>query len=143
LSADQGNADGQWLDGDCLRDGIGISQDLRGAAHSCKLSPDQGNPVGQWQYGLCLRDGVGISQDLRGAAHYFKLSANQNYTNGQYEFGMLLAQWKFAPPRCHHCRSIFQTGCREGPFRITGGCWMDGGERSRNSNGSDQCGASL
>jgi TPR repeat protein len=36
LLADQGNAVGQWRYGVCLRDGIGISKDLKGAAHYLK-----------------------------------------------------------------------------------------------------------
>jgi TPR repeat protein len=61
----------------CLRDGIGISTDLGGAAHYLKLSSDQGNAFGQCCYGVCLRDGRGISTDLGGAAHYLKLSSDQ------------------------------------------------------------------
>jgi TPR repeat protein len=72
LLVDQGNADSQWRYGLCLRDGTGISKDLRGAAHYFKLSADQGNADSQWRYGLCRRDGNGISKDLKGAAHYFK-----------------------------------------------------------------------
>jgi TPR repeat protein len=45
--ADQGNADGQCGYGVCLRDGKGISTDMKSAAHYFKLSADQGNAVGQ------------------------------------------------------------------------------------------------
>jgi TPR repeat protein len=50
----------------CLREGIGISKDLKGAAHLFKLSADQGNADGQWLYGVCLHDGKEISKDLKG-----------------------------------------------------------------------------
>jgi hypothetical protein len=64
FQADQGNADGQWRHSVCLRDGIGISKEVKSATHYLKLSADQGNADGQWLYGECLRDGTGISQDL-------------------------------------------------------------------------------
>jgi hypothetical protein len=74
----------------CLRDGIGISKDLRGAADYSKQSADQGNSDGQGAYGVCLRVGIGVSQDLRGAVHYFKLSADQGNAGGQCCYGACL-----------------------------------------------------
>jgi hypothetical protein len=41
--ADQGNAEGQCWSGVCLRDGLGISKDLKGAEYYLKLSADQRN----------------------------------------------------------------------------------------------------
>jgi TPR repeat protein len=57
LSADQGNAEGQWRYGVCLQKGDGISKDLRGAAHYYQLSADQGNAFGQLRYGVCWQKG--------------------------------------------------------------------------------------
>jgi TPR repeat protein len=90
FSADQGNADAQYRYGVCLREGIGISRDLQGAARYFKLSADQGNADGQWLYGLSLRDGSGISRDLQGAARYFKLSADQGNAAGRCGYGVCL-----------------------------------------------------
>jgi TPR repeat protein/serine/threonine protein kinase len=78
----------------CLRDGIGISKDLKGAAHHFKLSADQGNAYGQLCYGVCLRDGIGISKDLKGAVHYLKLSADQGNADGQCQWGISLLTGK-------------------------------------------------
>jgi TPR repeat protein len=47
LLAERGNADCQCCYGLCLRDGIGISTDLKRAVHYFKLSADQGNAYGQ------------------------------------------------------------------------------------------------
>jgi TPR repeat protein len=49
-AADQGNADGQCLYGECLRDGRGIRMDLGGAVHYFKLAADQGNADGQMPF---------------------------------------------------------------------------------------------
>jgi TPR repeat protein len=48
LSANQGNASGQYGYGVCLRFAIGISSDLISAAHYLKLSADQGDDDGQF-----------------------------------------------------------------------------------------------
>jgi TPR repeat protein len=71
LSADQGDADGQFCYGICLRYGKGVSSDMRTAAHYFQLSADQGNAVGQVRYGECLLFGKGVSIDMINAAHYF------------------------------------------------------------------------
>jgi TPR repeat protein len=60
ILADQGNAFCQWVYGQCVQNGIGISKDLRKAVHCFKLSADQGNSDGQFYYGLCLQYGNGI-----------------------------------------------------------------------------------
>jgi TPR repeat protein len=87
LSADQGNAEGQWRYGVCLLNGEGVEVDLRMAAHYFKLSADQGNAEGQWRYGACLLNGHGVGVDFRMAAHYFKLCADQGNAEGQWRYG--------------------------------------------------------
>jgi TPR repeat protein len=90
LSADQGNADRQWLYGLCLQDGRGVPIDCASAAHYFKLLADQGNADGQCSYGLCLRDGRGVPIDFAGAAHYSQLSADQGNSGGQCCYGLCL-----------------------------------------------------
>jgi TPR repeat protein len=75
LSADQGNADGQWRYGFCLESGKGVGIDLAEAVEYYRLSADQGNADGQWHYGFCLESGKGVEIDLAEAVKYYRLSA--------------------------------------------------------------------
>jgi TPR repeat protein len=59
LSADQGNARGQWGYGFCLQDCPGVDIDLNFFGHYFKLSADQGDPAGQFNSGLCQENGIG------------------------------------------------------------------------------------
>jgi TPR repeat protein len=67
LSADQGNADGQYVYGISLRDGSGVPIDLPRAAHYFKLAADQGNASAQNDCRIALRGGVGVPIDFGGA----------------------------------------------------------------------------
>jgi TPR repeat protein len=125
LSADQGNANGQWRYGECLRDGKGIPIDLEGAAHYFKLSADQGNAAGQWLYGVCLQDGQGIPIDLEGAAHYFKLSADQGNADGSSDCGMAMLTGLGQDRDCENAIRCFQLSARNGGANGRAvACWM-------------------
>jgi TPR repeat protein len=75
--ADRGDSSAQFNYGNCLKNGKGVSKDLKEAARYYKMSADQGNAHGQNNYGDCLRNGEGVSKDLKEAARYFKMSADQ------------------------------------------------------------------
>jgi TPR repeat protein len=77
LSAEQGNAKGQYWFGHCLVHGRGIKQDLIRRAEYYRLSAGQGNARGQYNFGVCLENGAGTWTDLTMAAHYYKLAFDQ------------------------------------------------------------------
>jgi TPR repeat protein len=60
LSADQGNSEGQWRYGDCLRNGKGVTRDPVEAMRWYKRSSDQCNVDGQRRYRFRVRvEGTG------------------------------------------------------------------------------------
>jgi TPR repeat protein len=83
LSSDQGNAFGQCYYGLCLRDGTGISKDLKGAAHYFKLSSDQGNVEGQCQWGMCLLTGKIAQRNLTKAIQERIRSVSEGSAEGR------------------------------------------------------------
>jgi TPR repeat protein len=90
LSADQGNANGQYWYGICLRDGTGTSENQSEAAKYFKLSADEGYPPAQYDYGRCLLNARGVSRNVAEASRYFKLSADSGNHDGQFMFGICL-----------------------------------------------------
>jgi TPR repeat protein len=83
LSADQGNADGQWHYGVCLLKGCQTPIDFRAATRYFKSSANHGNPIGQFHYGVSLLFGIGVPFDCRMAAYSFTLAANPRGSNEQ------------------------------------------------------------
>jgi TPR repeat protein len=69
LTADQGNADGQFHYGVFLMTGDGIPMDKSFAAHYSKLAADQGMAKAQFNYGVLLEDGDGIPMAQSLSAH--------------------------------------------------------------------------
>jgi hypothetical protein len=88
LSADQGNARGQFHYAFALQNGDGVAVNEGLAAYYFKLSADQGNALGQLYFGLALSTGDGVAANVPLARHYLNLAADQGNTRAQ----SLLAQ---------------------------------------------------
>jgi serine/threonine protein kinase len=86
MSADQGDAGGQYNYGICLKNGEGVAKDLKEAARYYKMSADQGNAFGQDKYGICLGEGEGVDKELKEAARYFKMSADQGNKDARMSY---------------------------------------------------------
>jgi serine/threonine protein kinase len=86
MSADQGNAFGQYNYGICLNHGQGIAKNLSEATRYFKMSADQGNADAQNGYGICLKNGEGVAKNLSEAARYFKMSADQGNGDADKEY---------------------------------------------------------
>jgi hypothetical protein len=90
LSAEQGNARGQFNFGFCLEHGQGVAKDLVRAAEFYHLSAEQGNVEAQLQFGFCLEHGQGVPKDLVRAAEFYRRSAEQGNAEARCSFGFCL-----------------------------------------------------
>jgi TPR repeat protein len=72
LSANQGNAYGQFDHGRCLELGVGIELDASEAARCFKLSGDANCPLGALKWADCLEYGRGIRADACEAGRYYQ-----------------------------------------------------------------------
>ena len=76
LSADQGNACGQYNYGYCLEHGKGVEKDVCEAARYFKLAArsfkmaDQGDADTQSNYDVCLEHGEGVEEDACEGIYY-------------------------------------------------------------------------
>jgi TPR repeat protein len=75
-----------------LRNGEGVSTDLKGAGDCLKLGVDQrnANADAQLKHGLCLQNGECVGINFKGVAHYFKLAADRGFADVQFNYGLCL-----------------------------------------------------
>jgi TPR repeat protein len=88
LSADQGNAEAQWLYG--LHCVFELNCDVDQGARYLEMSANQGNAYAQVDFSRCLYSGRGVVRDLEQSAKYARLSAEQGDSNGQLLYGQKL-----------------------------------------------------
>jgi TPR repeat protein len=75
---------GQNSFGICLREGMGVDQDLFRFADFYSLSAEQGDAVGQYRFGRCLEESIGIARYLVRAADFHRLSAESGNADGHF-----------------------------------------------------------
>ena len=84
LSADQGDAHGQFNLGDCYRLGHGVAQNYVEAARWFRLAAEQGDPDAQYYLGTLYDAGQGVPQDAMTAYMWLNLAAS-GYTGEDRE----------------------------------------------------------
>jgi TPR repeat protein len=104
LSADRGNADGQWHLGSFYRDGRGgLPKDDRKAAQLFKLSADQGNSMGEVDLADFYASGRGgLARDDRKAARLYRLAADKGNGWGQMYLGSFYRDGRGGLPQDDH-----------------------------------------
>jgi TPR repeat protein len=86
-AAEKGNPNGQVIWGDCLEEGIGVSQDYAEAVKWYRMAAEQGFASGQTYLGLMYKNGRGMAQDHAEAVKWFRKAAEQGNAFGQNELG--------------------------------------------------------
>jgi TPR repeat protein len=89
-AAELGTAEWQRVLANCLRDGLGLTKDVREAARYYRLAADQGNVVAQSQLGFCLEWGIGVDKREGEAVRYYRLAADQGDAIAQFQLGFCL-----------------------------------------------------
>ena len=91
LSADQGNADGQYALGYCYFDGFGVERDESLAAHWYGAAARQGLASAQSMFGsFCSEGAGGVPVNDEEAFQWWSRSAAQGHPWGLYNFGYAL-----------------------------------------------------
>lgn len=75
-----------------LRDGHGVTKDLRAAVEYIRKSAEKGNPEGQYNWATMLVTGEGVAKDERKAAEWYRKSADQGDADAQRDLGLLYAE---------------------------------------------------
>ncbi|MDR0572290.1 MAG: hypothetical protein LBG48_05555 [Rickettsiales bacterium] len=90
MAAEQGNAEGQYLYGICLKEGIGVAQNLPEAARYYRLSADQGNLEAMYDYAGCLIRGSGVPADPNVAFQYIGRAAERGHLKSLVSYSLAL-----------------------------------------------------
>lgn len=88
-TAEQGNAEAQFLLGKCYAFGLGTEKNMEQAVDWYRKSAEQGNAKAQNNLGNCYLWGEGVDEDYEEAARWFTKSAEQGRASGQYNLGTL------------------------------------------------------
>ena len=86
-SAEEGNADAQFILGKMYMNGKGVAQDHEKAIHWYRLAAEQGNADSQNNLGLMYDNGWGVAQDDEKAVHWYRLAAEHGSSIGQFNLG--------------------------------------------------------
>ena len=88
-SAEQGNADAQWLLGNYYYyEGDGVPQSYSEAVKWYRKSAEQGNADAQYGLGLCYYEGNGVSQSYSEAVKWWRRAAEQGDAVAQSRLGL-------------------------------------------------------
>jgi TPR repeat protein len=83
-AAAQGNADAQFMMGQCFLNGQGVAQDQGQAVNWYRKAADQGYVPGQLQLANSYRTGRGVSQDHTQALAWYRKAAAQELSLAQF-----------------------------------------------------------
>src|SRR4051812_38446697 len=86
-AAERGVAAGQLYVGESYRDGDGVPQDYKEAAHWFRLAADQGNALAQFNLGYLYFAGQGVTQDHKEAVRWYRMAAEQGMEGAQNNLG--------------------------------------------------------
>lgn len=90
MSAKNGWADGQYMHGVFLYQGIVAAQTQSEGVMFFERAARQNHAQAQYNYGLCLLHGTGVPENPSEAARYFKLAADQGIVVAQYAYAQCL-----------------------------------------------------
>ena len=88
-----GDAKAQFRYAEMLRDGRGVSKNVREAAVWTRKAADVGLAAAQCQMGLFYMNGLGVDLDEDKAVEWFKKAAAQNHVQAQYNLGIYYARY--------------------------------------------------
>lgn len=81
--AEQGMAEAQWLYGDCLLEGVGVSQDVLAAVVWFRKAAEQGLALAQMSLGNRYLLGEGVGQDTVQSIQWYRKAAAQGQPTAQ------------------------------------------------------------
>ena len=87
VTAEKGEAEGQFGLGICYTRGHGVAKDEVQAAAWFRKAADQGLAGAQTLLGNCYFDGVGVPKDQALAVSWYRKAADQGDTGAQYSLG--------------------------------------------------------
>ena len=135
--ADDGVAEAQFNYGLCLKNGKGVSRNLKEAARYFMMAADQGHPRAQFNYGVCLDNGEGVKRDLDEAAGYYKMAADNGVPQAQFNYGACRYQGDGVLRDLSEAARYFKLAADQGDVRgqlYYGLCLKNGEGVSRNMN---------
>ena len=77
-AAAEGDADSQYMLGECYEKGVGLGLDYKQAAYWYSKAAEKGHASAQLQFGTCYEKGLGVAQDNKQAAYWYRKSAEQD-----------------------------------------------------------------
>ncbi len=89
LSAEQGDASGQYSLGFSYRFAQGVSQDYKKAVKWYTLAAEQGHQVAQDNLARMYANGYGVLKDYQEAVKLFRLSTEQGFVPAQSALGVM------------------------------------------------------
>ncbi|QPJ66097.1 MAG: sel1 repeat family protein [Candidatus Nitrohelix vancouverensis] len=93
-SAEQGNAEAQFLLGSEYLDGVKLTLNYQEALKWYRLSAEQGDMTAQSALGLMYRNGLGTEQDDVKSFTWYRRAARQGNATSQYNLGMIYGSGK-------------------------------------------------
>ena len=87
-SAEQGNAEAQFLLGCCYHVGSGVTENKETAVYWYSKSAEQGNAEAQNQLAYCYENGEGVAVDEQMAVYWCRKAAEQGIAWSQYRLGL-------------------------------------------------------
>ena len=96
-SAEQGDAEAQYILGAMYYMGQGVPQDYAEEVKWYRLSADQGHAAAQYNLGVSYHRGQGVPQDYVEAMKWYRLAADQGYAEAQYNLGLMYGKGEGVP----------------------------------------------
>ena len=89
MSADQGQAMGQYNLGSMYDHGIGVSQDYKEAVKWYRMSADQGEALAQYNLGVLYYNATGVPQDYKEAYAWWSVAKGNGHERSETNLGLV------------------------------------------------------
>jgi TPR repeat protein len=96
-TADQGDAQAQYMLGDLYESGYGVPINLAAAIEWYTKAANQGNSLAQDRLGHIYDDGIGVPRNTIDAINWYRKAANQGEVLDQYKLGQIYSDGRDVP----------------------------------------------
>lgn len=96
--AEKGDASAQTLIAEIFSKGLGVPENLVGAADWYEMASQNGDPLATFELAMLYQDGRGVEKDRKRAAELFQIAADAGNMSAKYNLGLLHVEGVYAEP---------------------------------------------
>lgn len=96
--AEKGDAPAQTLIAEIFSKGLGVPENLVGAASWYEMASKNGDPLATFELAMLYQEGRGVTKDRKHAAELFTVAADAGNMSAKYNLGLLYVEGVFVQP---------------------------------------------